>query len=610
MNYSFINFLSLIGAVCLFLYGLKVMSEGLQKAAGNRLRAILSSMTRNRWTGLLTGMAITALIQSSSASTVMVVSFVNAGLMKLAESVAVILGANMGSTFTTWIVTLFGFSLNTSLFTLPLLAVAVPMLLTKRNRYKSIAEFLIGFVFLFMGLVAIGDNVPALGQSPAMFEALKQCASPTFMHMLLFFAVGMVLTMIVQSSAATFAIVLILATKGWIPFEMGCAMVLGSNVGTTITPLIASRGGNIAAKKAAMSHLLYNLVSAAWMFVVFFPFTRMAAWLTDVIPGWVHPCTLYETVQANGQPTQQLITSTAWGLTIYHTIYNLVSLIVIMPFYSYLVKAVESLVKSHKTEEDSEFKLKYIAAGLVSASELNILSAQKETVVMAERVERMLGMVKTLLHTKVGSEDFNTLFNRVEKYEDITDRMEDELAKFLNQVLDGRLSYDAKMRVTTMLNIVSELESIGDSCQNLAKTLQRKGEAKAHFSEYNYEHIDRMFSFVSEAMSNMVAVLCDIDNATVDDLTRTYDKERQINEYRNKCRDENIENINQKRYPYSAGVFYMDVICEAEKLGDYIVNVIDNVEEQMRRITTDEVGKPIIAELNPEKVNRIDDRND
>ena len=607
MNYSFIHFLSLIGAVCLFLYGLKVMSEGLQKAAGNRLRAILSAMTRNRWMGLLTGMAITALIQSSSASTVMVVSFVNAGVMKLAEAVAVILGANMGSTFTTWIVTFFGFSVDTSLFTLPLLAIAVPMLFTKRNRYKSIAEFLIGFAFLFMGLMAIGDNVPALEQSPALFEALKQYSTPTFVHMLLFFAVGVVVTMLIQSSAATFAIVLILATKGWITFEMGCAMILGSNVGTTITPLLASLGGNIAAKKAAVSHLLYNLVSAAWMFVVFFPFVSMTGWLTEAVPlGWEHPNKLYETVLANSAPTQQLIASMSWGLTIYHTLYNLVSLIVILPFYNYLVKAVEALVKSHKSEEDPEFKLKYIAAGLVSASELNILSAQKETVVMAERVERMLGMVKTLLHTKIGSEDFNSLFNRVEKYEDITDRIEYEIAKFLNQVLDGRLSYDAKMRVTTMLNIVSELESIGDSCQNLAKTLQRKGEAKAHFSEYNYEHIDRMFSYVSEAMSNMVAVLCDIDNATVDDLTRTYDKERQINEYRNKCRDENIENINQKRYPYSAGVFYMDVICEAEKLGDYIVNVIDNVEEQMRRITTDEVGKPIIAELNPEKTPHID----
>ena len=607
MNYSFLDFLKLIGSVCLFLYGMKVMSEGLQKAAGNRLRSILSAMTRNRWMGIITGIVITALIQSSSASTVMVVSFVNAGLMKLAESVAVILGANIGSTFTTWIVAFFGFSMDTSLFTLPLLAIAVPMLFTKKSHYKSIAEFLIGFVFLFMGLAAISANVPNLKESPEVFEALKQYSSPTFVHMLLFYVVGLLVTMVIQSSAATFSIVLIMATKGWIPFEMGCAMVLGSNVGTTITPVLASLGGNIAAKKAAASHVLFNLVSATWMFVVFFPFVRMSAWVTQALPfGWVDPNALYSAVQAGQASTQQLIASMSWGLTIYHTLDKTVSMIVILPFYNLLVKAVEALFPSKQTDNDTEFKLKYISAGLVSASELNILSAQKEVVLMAERVERMLGMVKTLLHTKIGSNEFNELCQRVEKYEDISDRMEYEIAKFLNQVVDGKLSYDAKMRVATMLNIVSELESIGDSCLNLAKTLQRKGEAQAHFSDYNYMHIDKMFAYVSEAMCNMLSVLCDMDNVTVDDLTRSYDKERQINEYRNKCRDENIENINEKKYPYSAGVFYMDVICEAEKLGDYIVNVIDSVEEQMRRITTDEVGKPIIAELNPEKAPRRD----
>ena len=607
MDYSFVKFLSLVGAVCLFLYGMKVMSEGLQKAAGNRLRSILSAMTRNRWMGIITGIVITALIQSSSASTVMVVSFVNAGLMKLAESVAVILGANIGSTFTTWIVAFFGFSMDTSLFTLPLLAIAVPMLFTKKSHYKSIAEFLIGFVFLFMGLAAISANVPNLKESPEVFEALKQYSSPTFVHMLLFYVVGLLVTMVIQSSAATFSIVLIMATKGWIPFEMGCAMVLGSNVGTTITPVLASLGGNIAAKKAAASHVLFNLVSATWMFVVFFPFVRMSAWVTQALPfGWVDPNALYSAVQAGQASTQQLIASMSWGLTIYHTLDKTVSMIVILPFYNLLVKAVEALFPSKQTDNDTEFKLKYISAGLVSASELNILSAQKEVVLMAERVERMLGMVKTLLHTKIGSNEFNELCQRVEKDADISDRMEYEIAKFLNQVVDGKLSYDAKMRVATMLNIVSELESIGDSCQNLTKTLLRKGEAQAHFSEYNYEHIDKMFAFVSEAMSNMLSVLCDMDNVTVDDLTRSYDKERQINEYRNKCRDENIENINAKIYPYSAGVFYMDVICEAEKLGDYIVNVIDSVEEQMRRITTEEVGKPVITELNPEKAIRRD----
>lgn len=605
MNYSFINFLSLIGAVGLFLYGMKVMSEGLQKAAGNRLRSILSAMTRNRWMGLITGMVITALIQSSSASTVMVVSFVNAGLMNLSESIAVILGANMGSTFTTWIVAFFGFSVDTSLFTLPVMAFAVPLLFSKKSQYKSIAEFLIGFVFLFMGLAAISANVPDLEKSPQIFEALKLYTSMGFLSMLIFFAVGMVITLVIQSSAATFSIVLIMATKGWIPYDMACAMVLGSNVGTTITPLLASLGGNIAAKKAAVSHLLYNLISAAWMFVVFFWFVKASAWLTTAMPfGWNDPNLLYETVRGGGQSTPALVASMSWGLTIYHTFYNIVSLLVILPFFNFLPKAVNALVKTKPTKSDDEFQLKYISAGLLSASELNILAAQREIGIFAQKTEEMLGMVKTLIHTKIGSNEFNDLCTRIDKYEDISDHMEYEIAKFLNQVMDGRLSFDAKMRVTTMLNIVSELESIGDSCNNLAKTLQRKGEAQAHFTDYNYRHIDEMFKYVSEAMSNMLAVLVDIDNVTVDDLTRSYDKERQINEYRNKCRDENIENINNKVYPYSAGVFYMDIICEAEKLGDYIVNVIDSVEEQMKRLVVDEQGKTMIGELNPEKAKR------
>lgn len=605
MNYSFLDFLSLLGAVGLFLYGMKVMSEGLQKAAGNRLRSILSAMTRNRAMGLLTGMIITALIQSSSASTVMVVSFVNAGLMSLAESIAVILGANMGSTFTTWIVAFFGFSVDTSLFTLPVLAIAVPMLFMKRSHYKSVAEFLIGFVFLFMGLAAISANVPDLEKSPEIFEVLKYYTSMGFWSMLIFFAVGVVITLVIQSSAATFSIVLIMATKGWIPYDMACAMVLGSNVGTTITPLLASLGGNIAAKKAAVSHLLYNLVSAAWMFVVFFLFVKATAWITQALPfGWNDPNLLYETMHGGGESTPALVESMSWGLTIYHTFYNVVSLLVVLPFFNLLPRAVNALVKSKPSKDAEEFQLKYISAGLLSASELNILAAQREIGIFAQKTEEMLGMVKTQLHTKIGSSEFKDLCTRIEKCEDFSDRMEYEIAKYLNQVMDGRLSFDAKMRVTTMLNIVSELESIGDSCQNLSKTLQRKGEAQAHFTDYNYGHIDRMFQYVSEAMSNMLAVLVDLDNVTIEDLTRSYDKEREINEYRNKCRDENIENINNKLYPYSAGVFYMDVICEAEKLGDYIVNVIDAVEEQMQRTVVDEQGKPVIGELNPEKSHR------
>lgn len=604
MDYSFIDFLALLGAVGLFLYGMKVMSEGLQKVAGNRLRAILSAMTRNRATGVLTGMVITALIQSSSASTVMIVSFVNAGLMSLEQSMAVILGANMGSTFTSWIVSFFGFKVDIAAFTLPLLAFAVPLLFLRKSTYKNAGEFLIGFVFLFMGLAAINANVPDLSQSPEIFESLQSYTSMGFVSLLIFFAFGVVVTMVIQSSAATFAIVLIMGIKGWIPFDMACAIVLGGNVGTTITPLLASLGGNAAAKKAAMGHLFYNLISAAWMLVVFFPFVDMITWLTRDVLHSGDPTQLYAVVKAGGASEaqlQQLQFTMSFGLTLYHTVYNLFSLIIGLPLINYLVMAVNKAVPGRKKDE-TEFQLKYISAGLVGASELNLLAAQKEIVVMAQRVDRMLGMTKTLIHTKTGTEDFNKLYSRIEKYEDIADNMEFEIAKFLNKVIDGRLSYDGKQRVATMLTIVSELESVADSCNNIAHTLVRKEEAQAHFSEYNYHNIDTIMKYVSEAMSNMITILCDIDNVTPDDLTRSYDKEREINNFRNQCRTENIENINQRKYPYSAGIFYIDIICEAEKLADYIVNVIDSVEEQIRRLNVDDSGNPIINELNPEKI--------
>ncbi len=583
MDYSLIDFIALIGSVCLFLYGMKVMSEGLQKAAGDRLRSILNAMTRNRITGVTTGILITALIQSSSASTVIVVSFVNAGLMSLEQSMAVIFGANLGSTFTSWIVAILGFKVNMSVILMPLMALAVPMLFFKNNQIKSIGEFLIGFVFLFMGLAYINANVPDLSKSPEIFEALKNYTSLGFWSMLIFMSVGLVVTMIIQSSAATFAIVLIMGTKGWIPFDMACAMVLGGNVGTTITPLLASLGGNVAAKKAAMGHLMYNIFTAAVMIVFFFPFTNsLIVWLTRDVVHAGDPTLLYTTVASGGVANAGLIGSMSLGLTLWHTVYNILSLLTMIWFTKQYVKLVNWLVKSHK-KEDSEFQLKYIQGGLLNASELNIMQAQREIVVFAERVDRMLGMAKQLIHTKTGTEDFNQIYSRIGKYEDISDRMEIEIANYLNKVVEGRLSYEAKMQVATMLRCVSEIESIADGCYNIGRTLVRKEEVGTHFGEDNYNNIDTILKYVSEAMSNMIVILSDIDNAGTDDLMRSYNKEREINNYRNQLRTENIENINQKKYPYQAGIFYMDIVNEAEKIGDYIVNVIDGVNEQMRR---------------------------
>ncbi len=590
MDYSLLDFIALLGSVCLFLYGMKVMSEGLQKAAGDRLRSILNAMTRNRLTGVTTGILITALIQSSSASTVIVVSFVNAGLMSLEQSMAVIFGANLGSTFTSWIVAILGFKVDMSVILMPLMAFAVPMLFFKKSQVKSLGEFLIGFVFLFMGLAAISANVPDLSKSPEIFEALKNYTQMGYGSILLFMAVGLVVTMIIQSSAATFAIVLIMGTKGWIPFDMACAMVLGGNVGTTITPLLASLGGNTAAKKAAMGHLMYNIFTAAAMLVFFVPFTNnLIVWLTRDVVHAGDPTALYNAVLdgVSGEQLQPLIGSMSLGLTLWHTVYNILSLLTMIWFTKQYVKLVNWLVKSKKKDEE-EFQLKYIQGGLLSASELNIMQAQREIVVFAERIDRMLGMVKQLIHTKTGTEEFNKLFSRIGKYEDISDRMEIEIANYLNKVVEGRLSVDAKLQVATMLRWVSELESIADSCYNIGRTLVRKEETGAHFGEENYKNIDTMLKLVSEAMSNMIVTLSDLDNVGTDDLMRSYNKEREINNYRNQLRTENIENINQQKYPYQAGIFYMDIVGECEKLGDYIINVIDGINEQRRRHLTDQ----------------------
>ena len=604
MDYSIIDFIALLGAVGLFLYGMKIMSEGLQKAAGKRLRSILAWMTKNRFLAIVTGVLITALIQSSSASVSMVVSFVNAGLMPLEQSLAVSFGAALGTTFTEWVIAIFGFKVKMSAFLLPLLAFAVPMLFIKKNNYKNIGELLIGFAFLFMGLDAISANVPDLSKSPEIFSFLQQYTSMGFVSVLIFTLVGWVVTMVIQSSAATFAIVMIMAAKGWISFDIACAMVLGASIGTSITPLLASLGGNAEAKKAALGHALFNVFGAVWMLIVFQPFVSMVTWVVKDLFGLGDPLALYNNVKAGLSADSPALVkdmvAMSIGMTMFHTLFKLCNLLIMIWFTKLYVKLLNVIIKS-KSKEDEEFQLKYIQGGLMSASELNIAPAQREIVVFAGRVERMLGMVKELVHTKTGTPEFNKIYSRIQKYEDITDRMEFEIGSYLNKVLDGRLSSQAKARVASLLSIISELESIGDSCNNIAKALVRKEEADAHFNEYNYANIDEMLRLVSEAMTNMLMVLSDIDNVTVEDLMRSYNKEREINNFRNQCRTENIENVNQKKYPYKAGIFYMDIVCEAEKLGDFIVNVIDSMEDIMRRSSSATSNLPI-GELNPEKV--------
>lgn len=603
MNYTLLDFLALLGSVCLFLYGMKVMSEGLQKAAGDRLRNILSAMTRNRFTGTLTGFAITALIQSSSASTVMVVSFVNAGLMTLAQSMAVIFGANVGTTFTAWIIALFGFKVDTSVFILPIIACAVPLLFFKKSRTKSIGEFLIGFAFLFMGLNMISNYVPDLQSNPEMFAFLERYASMGYLSVLLFMLVGIIVTAIIQSSAATFAIVLIMCTKGWITFDLGCAVVLGSNIGTTITPLLASMSGNVAAKRTAMGHLLFNLFGILWTLLVFYPFVNLNVWITEAM-GQGNPEALFSFVNnleatdpatydslfdgslPNGHPVLAKIGamqfSVSFGMSMFHTVFNLVNLSIMIWFTGLYVKIVEKLVPA-KHKEDEEFQLKFISGGLLSASELNIAQAEKEMVVYAQRVERMISMAETLVHTKEKSEEFSQTFSRLEKYEEISDRMEIEIANYLNRCAEGRLSNEGKLHIAAMLNIVSEIESIADCCFGCAKILIRKQESGAQFDELIFRNIDTMFSYVKVAMADMLSLLSDVEKVRQVDIIRSYNKEREINNLRNQLRANNVENINNRTYEYQAGIYYMDIINDLEKMGDYIINVVDTIKDHFRR---------------------------
>ncbi|MBQ7212692.1 MAG: Na/Pi cotransporter family protein [Muribaculaceae bacterium] len=576
-----LSILSLLGAICLFLYGMKVMSEGLQKAAGDRLRGILSAMTRNHFTGFITGLFITALIQSSSASTVMLVSFVNAGLMSLGQAIAVIFGANVGSTFTALIIAFFGFKVDIGLFVLPLIAVAVPMIFSKKSRRKSIGEFLIGFSLLFMGLDLINDNF-VLDENTVSF--LQGYANMGVGSMLIFFTFGLVLTMVIQSSAASFAIALVMCTKGWIPYDLACAVVLGSNMGTTITPVLASLSGNVAAKRAAGSHVLYNIVNLIWAMAIFYPFVHFNSWLTDFF-GLGNPTEAAEKLivakgNIAGAALASLQFTISMGMTMYHIVYNIISLLLNIWFVDLYAKVVTRIFPSKKKKEEEEFQLKYISAGVINASELNIAQAEKEMYVFAQRVERMIYMAQELIHTKPKTEDFAKLQSRIGKYEDISDRMEIEIANFLNRIAEGRLSNDGKKRIAALLRIDSEIESIADSCFSVGKEIVRKHEGDAHFDQTIYDNIDAMFVLVKDAMKNMLVLLSDFEHIDEDDIIASYNKEREINNFRNQLRTQNFTNINNQLYLYQAGIFYMDVIGDLEKTGDYIINVVDALKDR------------------------------
>ena len=554
MEYSFYDFLKLIGSLGLFLYGMKIMSEGLQKVAGDRLRSILTAMTTNRVTGVLTGVLITALIQSSSATTVMVVSFVNAGLLTLAESISVILGANIGTTVTAWIISIFGFKVDMAAFALPLLAIALPLIFSGKSNRKSIGEFIFGFSFLFMGLSYLKANAPDLNANPEMLAFVQNYTDMGFFSILLFLFIGTILTMIVQASAATMAITLIMCANGWISLELGAALVLGENIGTTITANLAALTANTQAKRAALAHFVFNVFGVIWVLIIFHPFMQMVNWVVD-------------TFFQSSDPEVAI----SYKLSAFHSIFNICNVCILIWGVKLIERTVCALI--HPKEEDEEPRLRFITGGMLSTAELSILQARKEIHLFAERTHRMFGMVQDLLHTEK-DDDFNKLFSRIEKYENISDNMELEIANYLNQVSEGRLSSESKLQIRAMLREVTEIESIGDSCYNLARTINRKRQTNQDFTEKQYEHIHFMMKLTNDALAQMIVVVEKPEHQSID-INKSFNIENEINNYRNQLKNQNILDVNNKEYDYQMGVYYMDIIAECEKLGDYVVNVVE-----------------------------------
>ena len=554
MEYSFYDFLKLIGSLGLFLYGMKIMSEGLQKVAGDRLRSILTAMTTNRVTGVLTGVLITALIQSSSATTVMVVSFVNAGLLTLAESISVIMGANIGTTVTAWIISIFGFKVDMAAFALPLLAIALPLIFSGKSNRKSIGEFIFGFSFLFMGLSFLKANAPDLNANPEMLAFVQNYTDMGFFSILLFLFIGTILTMIVQASAATMAITLIMCANGWISLELGAALVLGENIGTTITANLAALTANTQAKRAALAHFVFNVFGVIWVLIIFHPFIQLVNWVVD---------TFFQT----NNPEVAI----SYKLSAFHSIFNICNVCLLIWGVKLIERTVCALIRPK--EEDEEPRLRFITGGMLSTAELSILQARKEIHLFAERTHRMFGMVQDLLHTDK-DDDFNKLFSRVEKYENISDNMELEIANYLNQVSEGRLSSESKLQIRAMLREVTEIESIGDSCYNLARTINRKRQTNQDFTEKQYEHIHFMMKLTDDALAQMIVVVEKPEHQSID-INKSFNIENEINNYRNQLKNQNILDVNNKEYDYQMGVYYMDIIAECEKLGDYVVNVVE-----------------------------------
>jgi len=564
----------LLGSLALLMFGMKSMSEALQKMAGPQLRHVLGAMTTNRFTGMLTGMLVTASVQSSTATTVMTVSFVNAGLLTLAQAISVIMGANIGTTLTAWIMSA-GMSFDITSAVYPAFFIGIILIYLKKYRY--IGDFLFGLSFLLLGLgtLRMTGTEMNLGENETLLNFFASFDPTSFVTTLIFLLLGGIMTFCVQSSAAVMAITMILCSSGALPIYQGIALVMGENIGTTVTSNLAALSANTQARRAALSHMFFNFFGVFWILFVFRPFI-------DAVCGLVG----YDVTMVKGAVDSSVFLANAaklsFVLAAFHTCFNVANTFILIWFIPQIEKLVCWVIKPKNVDEEDEFRLHFITAGFMKTPELSVLEAQKEIRSFSERMQRMFGMVQDLLNLSSSTSnkkdnkegEFNKLYSRIEKYESISDNMELEIAKYLENVSDAHLSDDTKGKIRAMLREVSELESIGDACYNMARTISRKYNGKQdHFNEKQYSHIHQMMGLTDNSLTEMNKLMGGRKESY--DVNRTFNIEHEINNFRNQLKAQNITDINNHEYTYAVGTIYMDLINECEKLGDYVVNVVE-----------------------------------
>ena len=554
-------FFKLIGALALLMFGMKSMSDSLQKMAGPQLRHVLGTMTTNRLTGILSGTLITAAVQSSTATTVMTVSFVNAGLLTLAQAISVIMGANIGTTLTAWIMSAC-FSFNITDFVWPAFFIAIILIYSKKR--KIIGDFIFGISFMFLGLGTLrqtGIDMDLAHNQPVL-EFFASFDPHSFQTTITFLIIGSILTMCVQSSAAVMAITMILCSTGVLPIYQGIALVMGENIGTTVTSNVAALTANTQARRAAMAHMVFNIFGVLWILCIFHPFIHLVC-------GWVG---FDDAMEKTDPHFVANATKLSFVLAAFHTTFNLANTFILVWFIPQIEKLVCKIIRPKKNTDEDDFRLRFIQSGIMKTPEISVLEAQKEIHCFAERIQRMFGMVKTLLG-ETNEEKFVKLYSRIEKYEGISDNMEIEIAKYLDQVSDSHLSDETKAKIRAMLREISEIESIGDSCFNIARTLNRRFKGKEDFITSQYEHMHQMMELTDNALTQMNITL--VGHKGDNDANLSFNIENEINNYRNQLKSQNINDVNNHLYTYAIGTMYMDIIQECEKLGDYVVNVVE-----------------------------------